>query len=87
MPKIDIRFAGLTIATFIFETQTIQGKDGPEFPILVIPYELQLYAYRDSNEPGMPIHPVTCLYLAGEPWGPQQKVAATFHEEIAYNAP
>jgi hypothetical protein len=87
MPKIDIGIGALTLAVFSFETQAIQGKDGPEFPILVIPYELQLYAYRDMNEPGTPVHPVTCVHLAGEFWSPQQKVAARFHEEIAFNAP
>jgi hypothetical protein len=87
MPMIDIRIGSLTIAAFSFETQTITAKDGPDFPTLIIPYEFQLYAYRDANEPGMPIHPVTCLYLAGELWSPQQKVATKFQEEIAYNAP
>jgi hypothetical protein len=87
MPKIDIGFGSLISAVFSFETQSIQGKDGPEFPVLVVPYELQLYAYKNVNEPGMPVHPVTCLYIAGELWSPQQKVAARFHDDIAYYAP
>jgi hypothetical protein len=88
MPKIEIRINSLNIAAFNFETQEISAKNGPEFPVLMIPYDLQLYAYEDPNEPGTPVHPVTCVYLAGELWSlPQQKVAVKSREELAYCAP
>jgi hypothetical protein len=85
MPKIEIRTNRLNIAVFNFETQEISAKNGPKCPVLRIPYELQLSAYRDSNEPGTPVHPVTCVYLAGELWSLPQ--AAKSREELAYCAP
>lgn len=86
MPKINIGIGASTLAVFSFETQNIAGKDGPEFPLLTILYDLQLGHYRNSSESGVPIHPVTCLYLAGELWS-QQKVVARFHEDLALVSP
>jgi hypothetical protein len=54
---------------------------------MIIPYELQLFAYRDMNESGTPIQPITFLHLDGELWAPHQKVAARFHEDIALSSP
>jgi hypothetical protein len=85
MPKIEIRTNNLTIAVFNFETQEISAKNGPQCRVLRIPYELQLGAYRDSNQPGTPVHPVTCVYLAGELWSLPR--AAKSREELAYCAP
>jgi hypothetical protein len=88
MPKIEIRINNHNIALFSFETQEISAKNGPEFPVLMIPYELQLHDYEDPNERGTPVQPVTCVYLAGELWSlPQQKAAANSREELAYCAP
>jgi hypothetical protein len=85
MPKIEIRTNNFTVAVFNFETQEISARNGPKCRVLRIPYELQLSGYLDSNESGAPVHPVTCVYLAGELWSLPQ--AAKFREELAYCAP
>jgi len=85
MPRIDIQNGGRILSVFNFEIQNISAKGGPEFPILVIPYELRVHSYTEQSGSNVQVHPVTCIYLTGEflPF-PHQKVAARFQENLAY---
>jgi hypothetical protein len=85
MPKIDIQVGASIVSRFVFEPQNIQAKGGPEFPILVIPYELIVYGHTDGNEPGIPFHPATCLHLSGDfsAAAATYGAVARFYEELA----
>jgi len=84
MPKIDMQIGGTIVARFAFEVQNISAKGGPEFPILIIPYELTAFGHTDGNEPGIPFHPATCLYLSGEfSATASYGTVAQFHEDVA----
>ncbi len=87
VPKTNITLDSTTVGQISFEIQNIYARSGPDFPQLCITLDLSLSAYRNFNETGQPVRPLSCVLLSGEFCAPPERKITEFRDEIALYAP
>ena len=82
MPKTIIQLESSQVGTISFETEYIYSRGGPEFPLLGIAIDVSLTAWlRHERNDETVLHPLSCVYIAGEFSSPEQRRVASFQED------